>query len=779
MGSPGPRRVGEGAVHFLNFEERMPEREGIPPLQFGEAYTSPSLAPSVPGEPTTLGTSAAGRVAAAKLRIEQPLGQGLGLASAWNERSAETADSPHSERSATSASQPGGGCVSEMSPLLLRLMEGIVAEEIAGLGECLSICAGRSRTLKLLGFQHLHFDARLQGFLESRASSVLRPVTDALLLMRGFLGFRETARHSFLWRRLASHQQEKHRCAQDLVHMSQVQLQHAERRKSQVTRLLSDQMEDFQHCVMSEWSRAALDAKFQRYAARLYELSDAHELQRVEKEELREKHVRERLQKYSSLLGHMQGQCFSAWKAATEDSRDRERRQQRLKMSFFNATTALLENVVQSWLQQTRDNRLNRRRQEMLREQKLREVSCILRTGMQQGVEIYCIMQAWHHVMVHHRHGEHQRSRAMEALARMSSDQLGLAFTAWLAACKAQRATEAQRFQVAQKTLMMGLQANLQTAWAAWARGMEQRKQKQRLAQQIFASQQQLLQRSFKSWQHGSKQSKGQGHRSASIAQRAFAKTLRSCILEIFVEWKDFTRRERLRVLKAQVSRAQATLKTMGALKVKAATQQDLGCLSRTLLCWRLLAAEQSAISKERRKLAKVGGLGRASAVRLRGRLVQQRAMLAWLMITKVRPLIERPGTFIVKSLQPQACLALPSPVQVYTSVEAVDEPMTVQVEASPVPPGSPPAEPESAAAAAAAAAWLQAESPSPRRRFRVTTSPTRCRSNERYTLACKAATSDGDYRQLLEQHRREIREQREAARRSSPERVQWGVWAK
>lgn len=759
----------------------MPEREGIPPRQFGEACTSPSLAPSVSGEPTTLGSASAARVAAAKLRIEQPLGQGLGLASAWNERSAETADSPHSERSATSASQPGGGGpVSEMSPLLLRLMEGIVAEEIAGLGECLSICAGRSRTLKLLGFQHLHFDARLQGFLESRASSVLRPVTDALLLMRGFLGFREAARHSFLWRRLAAHQQEKHRCVQGLADLSQVQLQHAEHRKSQVTRLLSDQMEDFQHCVMLAWSRAALEAKFQRYAVGLRELSDAHELQRAEKEELREKHVRERLQKYSSLLGHMQGQCFSAWKAATEDSRDRERRQQRLKRSFFNATAALLENVIQSWLQQTRDNRLNRRRQEMLREQKLREVSRILRTGQQQGVEIYCIMQAWHHVIVHHRHGEHQRARAMEAVARMTSDQLGLAFTAWLAACKAQRATEAQRFQAVQKTVMMGLQANLQTVWAAWARGMEQRKHKQRLAQQIFASQQQLVQLSFNAWQQGSKQSKGQGHRSDSVAQRAFAKTLRSSISDTFVEWKDFTRRERLRVLKAQVSRAQATLKSMGALKVKAATQQDLGCLSRTLLCWRLLAAEQSAISKERRKLAKVAGLGRASAVRLHGRLVQQRAMLAWLMITKVRPLIERPGTFIVKSLQPQACLALPSPVQVYTSVEAVDEPMTLQVEASPVPPGSPAKEPDSAAAAAAAAAWLQAESPSPRRRFRVTTSPTRCRSNERYTLACKAATSDGDYRQLLEQHRREIREQREAARRSSPERVQqWGVWAK
>ena len=36
---------------------------------------------------------------------------------------------------------------------------------------------------------------------------------------------------------------------------------------------------------------------------------------------------------------------------------------------------------------------------------------------------------------------------------------------------QAQRATEAQRFQAVQKTVMMGLQANLQTVWAAWARG--------------------------------------------------------------------------------------------------------------------------------------------------------------------------------------------------------------------------------------------------------------------------------------------------------------------
>ena len=53
-----------------------------------------------------------------------------------------------------------------------------------------------------------------------------------------------------------------------------------------------------------------------------------------------------------------------------------------------------------------------------------------------------------------------------------------------------------------------GLQANLATVWNAWAKGLEQRKRKQRLAQQMLASQEQLLQLSFNSWQQSSKQSK-------------------------------------------------------------------------------------------------------------------------------------------------------------------------------------------------------------------------------------------------------------------------------
>ncbi|CAJ1408214.1 unnamed protein product [Effrenium voratum] len=112
------------------------------------------------------------------------------LHAAGSERWGGETASPDSSPRLRSEASPRGA-EADMPPVMLRLMEAIVAEEVAGLGECLSLCSSKSRTLKLLGFQHLHFDARLQGFLESRACTVLRPVADALLLVRGLLGFRE------------------------------------------------------------------------------------------------------------------------------------------------------------------------------------------------------------------------------------------------------------------------------------------------------------------------------------------------------------------------------------------------------------------------------------------------------------------------------------------------------------------------------------------------------------------------------------------------------------
>lgn len=662
-------------------------------------------------------------------------------------------------------------------PVYLRLMEGLVEEEIAGLGECLSMCAGRSRTLKLLGFQHLHYDARLQGFLETRANTVLRPlITDAFLLARSFLGLREAARQGALWRRLVSHQQEKRQAAKQLARVVEEHCQQRRVVKEHVTRLLNSQTEEFLIFSLSEWARVAQRAMFERCMSRLEQLSEEHELQRSEKEALREKHVRERLQKYSSLLGQMQGTCFAAWKAAAEDGRLRERRQQRLKMSFFNQTTALLESVVQTWFQVARDHRITRRRQEMLRDKKLREVTRILLTGMLHGAELFCILEAWHQMVQERRSGEEKKLKAQKVISQLASDQLGMAFTGWCAACKAQRAAEAQRFQAVQKTVLVGLQATVGVVWAAWAKGLAKRKRKQQLLQHLSASSEQSLQLAFGAWWRHCNVSKARHSRRSSAAERAVLKSLRGILSESFTEWKDLTRSERLHVLGGQLARAKGNVKALSALKLKTVLQQESGCMCRILMCWQLWTSEQLAIQKERRRLARTAGLGRSSAIRLQCRLTQQRVMLAWLMMSKLRPTAEKPGTFIVKSLpEPQARLALPSPVQVVTSVEAIDEPpqaVTFEVERSPKD------SPESAAAAAAAAAWLQAsEAPSPSR-FRVTTSPTR--ASERYTLASKAATNDGDYRQLLEHHRREIREQREAARRSSPERVQqWGVWAK
>eukprot|EP00913_Durusdinium_trenchii_P002545 g2354.t1 len=125
------------------------------------------------------------------------MGQAKAEVCLFDWRSAETGSpSP----SASPVSRSGSGGLADVPcPVYLRLMEGLVEEEIAGLGECLSMCAGRSRTLKLLGFQHLHYDARLQGFLETRANTVLRPlITDAFLLARSFLGLREAARQGAL-----------------------------------------------------------------------------------------------------------------------------------------------------------------------------------------------------------------------------------------------------------------------------------------------------------------------------------------------------------------------------------------------------------------------------------------------------------------------------------------------------------------------------------------------------------------------------------------------------
>ncbi|CAJ1408213.1 unnamed protein product [Effrenium voratum] len=165
--------------------------------------------------------------------------------------------------------------------------------------------------------------------------------------------------------------------------------------------------------------------------------------------------------------------------------RERQRRQQRLAKSFCSAASAILETVVQAWVQATQDNRVTRKRQELLREQKLREVDRILRTGIGQGAELYCILQAWHSAVERRQGAFQQRSKAVEAVAQLAVDHLRLAFSGWVSCCKAQRAAQAQRLQSVQKTVAVGLQAGLASIWAAWRQCMDTKRRKQKVEQHM------------------------------------------------------------------------------------------------------------------------------------------------------------------------------------------------------------------------------------------------------------------------------------------------------
>eukprot|EP00913_Durusdinium_trenchii_P004877 g4526.t3 len=252
-------------------------------------------------------------------------------------------------------------------------------------------------------------------------------------------------------------------------------------------------------------------------------------------------------------------------------------------MSFFNQTTALLESVVQTWFQVARDHRITRRRQEMLRDKKLREVTRILLTGMLHGAELFCILEAWHQMVQERRSGEEKKLKAQKVISQLASDQLGMAFTGWCAACKAQRAAEAQRFQAVQKTVLVGLQATVGVVWAAWAKAtsrdpFETRRRNFNIdLGTMSASSEQSLQLAFGAWWRHCNVSKARHSRRSSAAERAVLKSLRGILSESFTEWKDLTRSERLHVLGGQLARAKGNVKALSALKLKTVLQPAAG----------------------------------------------------------------------------------------------------------------------------------------------------------------------------------------------------------
>eukprot|EP00439_Symbiodinium_sp_Y106_P009384 s3949_g1.t1 len=88
---------------------------------------------------------------------------------------------------------------------------------------------------------------------------------------------------------------------------------------------LNHSKHDVGRCFGYSW-KEVLQTKIEDMTSRYEELKARNEMQHEEKEALREKHVQERLQKFSALLGQVLGQCFGAWKDTLEEGSERDSR---------------------------------------------------------------------------------------------------------------------------------------------------------------------------------------------------------------------------------------------------------------------------------------------------------------------------------------------------------------------------------------------------------------------------------------------------------------------
>ncbi|CAE7034085.1 unnamed protein product, partial [Symbiodinium natans] len=479
--------------------------------------------------------------------------------------------------------------------------------------------------------------------------------------------------------------------------------------------------------------------------------------------------------------------AFTGWHQHHRISQGQSRRHNSVaEVSLLKITRGLVSDSFAIWKETSRSERLDYLKHELLRtrnslklfekeleeaKQRRREelVSRFMSTSTSMKSQF---LKAWR-VQVEERLRKAQRSAVALRIAVRGDEALKAdVLASWVReVAKGRREKAAQREQQALLRRLAGTLTETRRstldAWKSWiqARKIARRRLAQghaRAARRIAENDEPLLMLSFQAFRlvHVERQARLQAQEKCSIYQRRAA------------------------------ARDRASAE-------KTAMQQDFALLSRSILGWRLLALVAGAVCRERRRLARTAGLGKACAIRLRCRMHELRVMWAWFLTSKLRIWAEKNGVavgpflnqelnaFVVKPLQDAPTLPRPSSPKGAVVVQSVSRPQspenvqvfTSRVEAVEDPEARHPGESEeSAAAAAAAAAWYRASSQDAPRslsptRLRVTTRSGASLPAERQALASKAATNDGHYRQLLEQHRREIRENREAARRASPER--------
>jgi len=518
-----------------------------------------------------------------------------------------------------------------------------------------------------------------------------------------------------------------------------------------------------------------------------------------ERQELAKSSLQRQLLASRTTLLH---QSISAWStAAAKAKSDRKRHDSIVGRNLHRNTRTLLTECVHGWAATKESLRLERARIElegmraMLKESKSSAEQARERRKLEfakhfqenaAGLEKLCFT-GWRDVLKNKRAAAHNTAVGSRMAEKTAASLQIEVLTAWWRQAVRQKTTAAKERTRAGVARQLGNSVHvvLGSAWGAWHTFLEgERRSKQRLQQ------------------------------SHQMAAKRMADLDEPLVLLTF----NALRHQMMegRVTKAAEARC-AAFKTRAMARDSSSGQQkahwqDENSMSRAYLGWRFMASVSGVERLERKRLGRLATLGRAYAVKLRSRMQELRCIYSWLLAIKTKPPVENhdkhdsgfladPPSFFVKPVmrpEPAGLLQLHDQVHFPTSprpksaglLRPTPQPFQqLEVELAPeefVEAGErqDSATVATAAAAAAAAALNFSAPPSPQAgrtasnptRFTVTTSPAKgtLSARDRYALASQAATSDGEYRRLLEENRREIRENR----RSSPEKViGWGVW--
>jgi len=315
-----------------------------------------------------------------------------------------------------------------------KFVDAVVAQEVEGLGECLAICSQRSRTLKLLGFQHLHYDARLQAFLEMRARSLGVMVMDLLIMARALFGMREVVRLRFLWQRTARCQRQLGSDTKAFKGLKEKQ----DARKDIARHVLETGMNKTAHVKLlkpfSNWMRA-------HFLCRVEEMAkDNHEMRELLHKKLQAK-VR---QKCESLMYKGTRLVFDAILHNMFQCRDKRRMKLRLMRQTGTNCEGIANEVFHSWKgaahKQKMDADANNevRRSKKKTKDKMQDVfRTSFRIGRSQGVDWLYVFEAWSKVVEADksiRRAQEQRMKTVGAkMKHHMAGAMALGFTGWVA----------------------------------------------------------------------------------------------------------------------------------------------------------------------------------------------------------------------------------------------------------------------------------------------------------------------------------------------------------